>query len=104
MPAMVRAVWKGEVLAESDDTLVVDGNHYFPDSSLRPEHFKPSSTKSLCPWKGIASYYDVTVNGATNTDAAWFYSHPSPLARKVKNRVAFGNGVEIVASEREASA
>ncbi|GAB2614615.1 DUF427 domain-containing protein [Kribbella endophytica] len=103
MPAVVRAVWKGVVLAESDDTVVVEGNHYFPDSSLRPEHFTPSSTKSLCPWKGIASYYVVTVNGATNADAAWFYPHPLPLARKVKNRVAFGKGVEIVVSDREAS-
>jgi uncharacterized protein (DUF427 family) len=94
----VRAVWNGAVLAESDDTVVVDGNHYFPDSSLRPEYFTPSSTKALCPWKGIASYYGITVNGASKADAAWFYRHPLPPAWKVKHRVAFGPGVEIVAS------
>jgi uncharacterized protein (DUF427 family) len=95
---MMRAVWNGVVLAESDDTVVVDGNCYFPASALRQEYFALSSTKSLCPWKGIASYYCVTVNDATNADAAWFYRHPLPLARKLKDRVAFGNGVEVVAS------
>ncbi|GAA1521479.1 DUF427 domain-containing protein [Kribbella lupini] len=81
----VRAVWNGVVLAESDDTVVVDGNHYFPESALRQEYFTPSPTKSLCPWKGIASYYSVTVYGATNADAAWTYRHPLPSARKLKN-------------------
>jgi uncharacterized protein (DUF427 family) len=99
MPMMVRAVWNGVVLAESDDTVVVDGNHYFPDSALRREYLTPSSTRSLCPWKGIASYCSVTVNGATNVDAVWSYRHPLPLARKIKNRVAFGKGVEIGACD-----
>jgi uncharacterized protein (DUF427 family) len=97
MPMLVRAVWNGVVLAESEDTIVVEGNHYFPDAALRREYFTPSASKSLCPWKGIASYYSITVNGATNPNAGWYYPHPSPLARKIKNRVAFWNGIEVVA-------
>jgi uncharacterized protein (DUF427 family) len=98
MPMTVRAVWNGVVLAESNDTVIVDGNHYFPASAVRRECFTRSSTRSFCPWKGIASYYLVTVSGATNVDSAWSYRHPLPLARKLKNRVAFGNGVGIIAS------
>ena len=93
----VQAVWNGAMLAESDDTIVVEGNHYFPADSLNRQYFHPSSHKSLCPWKGVASYYSITVGGVTNPDAAWYYPHPSPLARKVKNRVAFWNGVQVVA-------
>jgi uncharacterized protein (DUF427 family) len=103
MPMTVRAVWNGAVLAESADTVVVDGNHYFSESALQQEYFTPSSTKSLCPWKGIATYYSVTVNGATNADAAWTYRHPLPPARKIKDRVAFGNGVEVVVFGRRGS-
>ena len=94
----VRAIWNGAVVAESDDTVVMDGNHYFPDASLRREYFTRSGSKALCPWKGLASYYSITVDGITNPDAAWFYRHPSPLARNVKKRVAFRNGVEIVSA------
>jgi uncharacterized protein (DUF427 family) len=93
---LVLAVWNGVVLAESDDTIVVDGHHYFPDAALRREYFSLSSSRRLCPWKGVASYYSITVNGATNPNAAWYYPHPSPLARRIKNRVAFSNGVEVV--------
>ena len=93
----VQAVWNGAVLAESDDTIVVEGNHYFPPDSVSREYFHPSSSKTLCFWKGIASYYSITVNGATNPDAAWYYRHPSPLARRIKNRVAFRNDVQVVA-------
>ncbi len=96
---LVRAVWNGVVLAESDETIVVEGNHYFPDAALRREYFTPSSSKSLCPWKGVASYYSIIVNGNRFPNAAWYYRHPSPLARKVKNRVAFWNGVELVTSD-----
>ncbi|TDO30422.1 uncharacterized protein (DUF427 family) [Kribbella sp. VKM Ac-2527] len=92
----VRAVWNGVVVAESDDTVVVEGNHYFPPDSLRREHFTESSAKTLSPWKGVASYYSITVNGVTNPDAAWCYRHPWPLARKVKNRVAFWNGLQVL--------
>jgi uncharacterized protein (DUF427 family) len=91
----MQSVWNGRVVAESDDTIVVAGNHYFPDSSLREEYFTPSSTKSVCPWKGIACYYSITVDGVTNPDAAWQYRHPWPFVRKVKGRVAFWHGVEV---------
>jgi uncharacterized protein (DUF427 family) len=93
----VRAVWNGTVLAESDDTVVVEGNHYFPPESLRRQYLAAGRTHSVCPWKGVASYYTVTVGGLSNPDAAWFYAHPSPLARKIKNRVAFWRGVQVEA-------
>lgn len=95
----VQAVWSGAVLAESDQTIVMEGNHYFPPESVNREYFHPSSGKSLCPWKGVASYYSITVDGATPPDAAWYYPHPSPLARKIKNRVAFWNDVQIIAHD-----
>lgn len=95
----VKAIWNGTVVAESDDTVVVEGNHYFPRESLVEEHFIPSDTRTVCPWKGLASYYTISVHGAANPDAAWEYPHPSPLARKVKGRVAFWRGVEIVTDD-----
>ncbi|MEV6527340.1 DUF427 domain-containing protein [Longispora sp. NPDC051575] len=91
----VRAVFNGVVLADSDDTVVVEGNRYFPPESLRMEHFTPARTRSICPWKGIASYYTITVDGVVNPDAAWYYRHPTPFARRVRNRVAFWNGVTV---------
>lgn len=91
----MKALWNGTVLAESDDTVVVEGNHYFPEESLNKEFFRESSHHSLCPWKGMASYYTVEVEGERNEDAAWYYPRPSPLARKIKGRVAFWNGVRI---------
>lgn len=96
----VRAIWNGVVLAESDDTVVVEGNHYFPPESLRREYLIRSRSRTICPWKGVASYYTVSVDGVVNPDAAWFYPHPTPLARKVKDRVAFWRGVELVEQER----
>lgn len=98
----MRAIWNGAVLAQSDDTVVVEGNHYFPRESLAEEYFTTSPTRSLCPWKGLASYYSVTVDGATNADAAWEYRRPSPLARKIQGRVAFWQGVKIVADDATA--
>ncbi len=92
---MPKAIWKGEVLAASDDTIVLEGNHYFPEQSLKKEFFRESSHHSLCPWKGIASYYTVEVDGERNDNAAWYYPKPSLLARKVKGRVAFWRGVKI---------
>jgi uncharacterized protein (DUF427 family) len=92
----MKAVWNGAVLAEADETVMVEGNHYFPPESLSREYFAGSSTRTMCFWKGMASYYTVTVGGATNPDAAWYYPKPSPLARKIKNHVAFWNGVQIV--------
>lgn len=91
----VRAVWNGAVLAESDDTVVLEGNHYFPRDSLRQEYFLSSSHASVCPWKGKASYLTVEVDGQRNEAAAWFYPSPSPAARKIKNRVAFWRGVKV---------
>jgi uncharacterized protein (DUF427 family) len=92
---MPKAIWKGKVLAESDDTVVVEDNYYFPEQSLKKEFFRESSHHSLCLWKGIASYHTVEVDGERNEDAAWYYPKPSPLARKVKGRVAFWHGVRI---------
>lgn len=84
------------MLADADHTVIVEGNHYFPPDSLNRDYFTDSSTKTLCFWKGLASYRSVTVDGMTNPDAAWYYPRPSPLARKIKNHVAFWHGVEII--------
>jgi len=92
---MIRAMWKGTVLAETEDGVVVEGRHYFPPESLNREYFSESSTRTLCAWKGQAHYYTVTVGDESNVDAAWYYPHPSPLARKIKNHVAFWNGVTV---------
>ena len=92
----MRAVFNGQVIASSDDTVVVEGNHYFPLDSVRPEVLRASRTKSLCPWKGVASYDSVQAGGVSGRDAAWTYRHPSPLARRVKNRVAFWGPVRVV--------
>jgi uncharacterized protein (DUF427 family) len=95
--ATMKALWNGAVLAESDDTVVVEGNHYFPVGSLRQEHLRPSETHTTCPWKGVASYYDVVVGGQVNKDAAWYYPKPSDAAKQVRDRVAFWKGVEVTA-------
>ncbi|TAN01753.1 MAG: DUF427 domain-containing protein [Rhizobiaceae bacterium] len=91
----MRAIWKGEVLAESADTVVVEGNHYFPPGSLKADHFRPSQHHSVCPWKGRASYYDVVVDGEVNPEAAWYYPDPKPGAREIKDHVAFWHGVQV---------
>ena len=91
----MRAIWNGAVLAESDDTVVVEKNHYFPRESLAAEYFHPSDTTSWCFWKGTASYLSVTVEGRTNPDAAWYYETPSRLAAMIRGRVAFWHGVEV---------
>jgi uncharacterized protein (DUF427 family) len=82
-------------LAESDDTVVVEDNHYFPAESIRREHFRQSATQSICPWKGTASYYDVLVAGDVNRDAAWYYPTPKAAAANIAGRVAFWKGVEV---------
>ncbi len=94
---MPKAVWNGTVLAESDDTVVVEGNHYFPRESLNMEFFDDSSRNTVCPWKGVASYFDVVVNGDRNTAAAWYYPDPSSAAERIKDRVAFWRGVRVEA-------
>ena len=91
----MKAIWNGEVLAESDDTVVVEGNHYFPAESLREEFFAPNDRKSSCPWKGEASYYDVVVGDARNDAAAWYYPSPKAAAAEIEGRVAFWRGVEV---------
>jgi uncharacterized protein (DUF427 family) len=92
----VKAIWNGAVLAESDDTVVVEGNHYFPADSLQRSHFEASEAHSVCPWKGTASYYDVRVGGAVNAGAAWYYPAPLAEAEQIRDRVAFWKGVDVV--------
>jgi uncharacterized protein (DUF427 family) len=91
----MKAMWNGAVLAESDDTVVVEGNHYFPVTALHREHFRPSDTHTTCAWKGIASYYDVVVDGTVNKDAAWYYPEPKDAAKQILDRVAFWKGVKV---------
>ena len=94
---MARAIWNNAVLAESDSTVVVEGNHYFPPDSVRREYFRPSQTHTVCSWKGTASYYDVEVGGQVNRDAAWYYPSPLDAARQIAGHVAFWKGVKVEA-------
>ena len=91
----MKAMWNGVVVAESDATRVVEGNHYFPPDSIHRTHFKDSRTTTICPWKGEASYYTLEVNGTRNEDAAWHYRTPREAAANIKNYVAFWRGVEV---------
>jgi uncharacterized protein (DUF427 family) len=91
----VRAIWNGNTIAESDDTVVVEGNHYFPRESIDPAVLVDSSTHSTCPWKGKASYFSLAVDGTTNPDAAWYYPEPKSAAAEIKDRVAFWRGVTV---------
>jgi uncharacterized protein (DUF427 family) len=92
---MTTATWNGVEIAKSDDTVVVEGNHYFPRASVNPDVLKPSTTSSVCPWKGTASYHSLVVDGKENRDAAWFYPEPRPAAAEIKDRIAFWKGVEV---------
>jgi uncharacterized protein (DUF427 family) len=92
---MARATWNGVVIAASDDTVVVEGNHYFPADSIVPGVLVDSATTTRCPWKGTAHYKDVVVGGATNRDAAWYYPEPNDEARAIAGRFAFWNGVSV---------
>lgn len=91
----MKAVWNGVVLAESDRTVVVEGNHYFPPEALNLKYFKSVDTHTTCPWKGVASYYDVDVNGKVNPGAAWTYPEPKAAASQIKDYVAFWKGVQL---------
>lgn len=91
----MKAVWNGTVIAESDATIVIEGNHYFPAASVHREFFTDSSTTSACPWKGQANYYSVVVDGATNADAAWYYATPKDAAKEIAGYVAFWKGVQV---------
>lgn len=94
---MIRAVWNGAVLAEAPETVRLEGNHYFPADSLRREYLSDSATTTVCPWKGTAHYYTVTVDGAVNADAAWYYPEPKAEAVEIKDHVAFWRGVQVEA-------
>jgi uncharacterized protein (DUF427 family) len=92
---MAKAMWEGVVLAESDKTVEVEGNQYFPADAIHKEYFKASNVHSECPWKGTASYYDVEVGGKKNAGAAWYYPEPKPEAKQIKGYVAFWKGVKV---------
>ncbi|HEY7784624.1 MAG TPA: DUF427 domain-containing protein [Pyrinomonadaceae bacterium] len=91
----MKATWNGATLAESDKTIVIEGNHYFPTDSVRREHLQESNTHTTCPWKGEASYYSVVVDGQTNKDAAWYYPDPKPAAAEIRDYIAFWRGVKV---------
>ena len=92
----MKAIWNDQIIAESDDTVIVEGNHYFPADSLKKEFIAESGHKSMCPWKGTASYYSLEVNGEKNENAVWYYPTPKDAAAHIKDRVAFWKGVEVV--------
>ncbi len=94
---MVTASWNGTVIAESDDTVVVEGNHYFPRSAVKTDVLTDSDMTSVCPWKGTASYHSVVVDGATNQDAAWYYPQPKDAAKEITDRIAFWKGIAVSA-------
>lgn len=92
---MVKAVWNGVTLAQSDDTVIIEGNHYFPPQSIAKDVLVPSETQTICPWKGIANYYSVMVGGLINQDAAWSYRAPKATAENIRDRIAFWKGVNV---------
>lgn len=92
---MVKAIWNGATIAESDDTVIVEGNHYFPPGAVDPALLRPSDSTTRCPWKGTAHYHHVVVDGAENRNAAWYYPDPKPAAAEIKDRIAFWKGVEV---------
>ncbi len=91
----MKATWNGATIAESDDTVVVEGNHYFPMDAVDQAHVRPSDHTSVCPWKGTASYFDVAVGGEVNANAAWTYPEPKEAASEIRGHVAFWKGVEV---------
>ena len=91
----MKAVWNGAVIAESDDIVMVEGNAYFPQAAVHQEYLRPSDHHSTCPWKGLASYYSLEVDGAQNANAAWYYPAPKDAAQQIVGRVAFWKGVEV---------
>lgn len=91
----MKAIWNGRVIAESNDTVVVEGNHYFPAESVKQEFLRESSTHTTCPWKGVASYYSLEVDGQVNKDAAWYYPEPKEAAKQIRGRIAFWKGVRV---------
>ena len=94
---MAKAIWNGTVIAESDNTVIVEGNHYFPPDAVKKEFFKASTTHTTCHWKGLASYYNIEVNGQTNNNGAWYYPNPMPAASEISGYIAFWRGVKVEA-------
>lgn len=92
----MKAIWKDTEIAQSDQTVVIEGNHYFPADSVNSKFLQKSDTTTMCPWKGTANYYSVTVDGEVNRDAAWFYAEPKDAAAEIRGRVAFWKGVQVV--------
>lgn len=92
----MKAIWNGKTLAESDDIVVIEGNHYFPEAAINSAYFKNSDSHTVCPWKGRASYYRIEVDGKRNPDAAWYYADPKEAAKVIERRIAFWKGVEVV--------
>jgi len=92
----MKAIWNGKVIAESDKTIVVENNHYFPEDSINKEFFQNSDTHTTCHWKGLASYYNLNVDGKINKDAAWFYPEPKEMAKGIQHHIAFWKGVQII--------
>ncbi len=92
---MAKAIWNGAVIAESDHTELVEGNHYFPADTVNKEYLKQSEHHTICSWKGQASYYTIVVDGQENRDAAWYYPSPKPAAKQIKNHIAFWHGVQV---------
>lgn len=91
----MKAIWNDAVLADSNDTIIVEGNHYFPEDSIKQEYFEKTDFTSFCGWKGMANYYSVIVNGKKNENCAWYYAEPNDAAKKIKNYVAFWNGIKV---------
>ena len=92
----MKAIWNGQVIAESNDTVVIEGNHYFPADSIKKEFFTDNASQTTCPWKGVASYYNIEVDGSLNQGAAWYYPSPKDASAEIKDHVAFWKGVEII--------
>ncbi|MDN7023867.1 DUF427 domain-containing protein [Methanoculleus sp. FWC-SCC1] len=92
----VTAAWNGKVIAASNNTIVIEGNHYFPSDDVNHEYLRESRTQTICDWKGVAQYYDIIVNGEVNDDAAWYYPEPKPAAQNIQNRIAFWRGVKVL--------
>ncbi len=91
----MKAIWNAQIIAESDNTIAIEGNHYFPPESINKDFFKESTMHTNCPWKGLASYYHIEVDGKTNNDAAWHYPEPKEAAKEIRGHVAFWKGVNV---------
>lgn len=96
MEKIMKAIWNGNIIAESEDTVQIEGNHYFPIDSVKKEYLIKSKTETVCPWKGTANYYSININDDINKDSAWYYPEPKDAAKPIKNMIAFWKGVEVI--------